>query len=422
MKRNLGTIVFACLATTHLASSCFSDEPAGEDPVSWNVAFSPISASNSNETLVLMVITNDDSFRTRDADTARPLWCSGMIESAYQKALQTRPDLKGKVIFQSRAAGLPKELTGNQNRNQPSRAIVAICDSGYRLLSIGVGVPDVDGILTLIEDAQNVATLRQMHPSSQKTLINALSEQSHKRLTRTWGTALSQMQDIITSGEEAPEDSGASNDQAMIRQLGRIGETLEGAYLADVRLRFSLSDLSDHVRLAVLEQHTETRQRWCVAILPFIVATDFTVMWRPITELVWKVAPVVDEISDRDFSQDEFFQWWDSHAESDMVILALQPPILTRMQPWPPVGVDSAAQRKGVGWPQLQKLVVQKPFRHVDTQELANLMRQRELQSIDIQRPSRARYLMYEPGSSRLVVIGEGELPAKYIGRIKRSL
>ena len=404
-----------------LAVHAIGDEPAGDEGLHWQPTFGAVSASEPFS-LVVMLITNDDGFATRPTGKGKrgelnvSPWCTPIFGHAYRTALQTRPDLKDRCFLQFLPAGVPTLLTGGNPRNKPERAIVAICDGNYRLLSMVVGVPDADEFLTMIEDAQQVHSMLTLYQQDKAKMTAEIADRSMSRITRLWRDGLKEMlatMDVGNADAQGDSDTG----QNLIATLGRIALTFQEVYLTDVRLRFGLSDAADRTRLIVLEQHPEARRPWCEAMMPFVAGTDFLSTWKSLTEAVWHVTPVM-----HDANADELLAWWDTQVENDPMVLAIEPPLLMRQRPWPPVEVGGVAERRGLGWQDLQKLLLELPYRNVDTEQLAVLIRDRELQPIDVQLPTRTRYLFFEPNQKAPLAIREGDIPAKPIGRIKRMM
>ena len=196
--------------------------------------------------------------------------------------------------------------------------------------------------------------------------------------------------------------------------LRLLSDALEPVYLADVKLRFGLSETSDRSRLIILEQHPEARRPWCEAMMPFLVNQDCSLIWRELAESLWGHQPVT-----ADTDAPELLQWYELHAKTDSVVLSLQSPFHLRRLPWPPI-LDKAA-RRGVGWHEVHQLAQQHPFRTVQPQQLATLIRQRRLPAVDIQQPSLARYLFFEPNKGSPLVIRETDPPGRFAGMLKRS-
>lgn len=396
-----------------------AQEKGKASPIPWQPPFETISPSSANRQLVLIAITNDDPFpRTgralsRRDDNAKPTrlptWCDPVLAHAYRKALQERPDLREILQLQSIRAGLPRELTGGVDRNTPSRAIVAICDGNYRLLAIAVGVPDANDLLGLIEDAEETRSLRQLHVDDSKQLVTELANRSKERLARLWKSALDEML-VAFDGDVGKLDELKSDWSSQIQLLG---ETFEPSYVGDVKLRFGLGDATDRTRLVVLEQHLQTREPWALCMIPFIAGIDFHDSWQHIPELIWGHQPITST------EDEDLLEWFDTQIETESIVIALRPPMNMSRTPWPPVTEKGA--RRGVGWAEVHAEAVKLPYRTIDLQQLASLLRARELGSVDVMRPTFTRYLYFQPEKRQPTEIHEGDPPGRFSGLLKRS-
>lgn len=195
-----------------------------------------------------------------------------------------------------------------------------------------------------------------------------------------------------------------------------MSETYQPHYLADVNLRFGLNETADQTRLVILEQHPEARRPWAAASIPFLAGEDFLTLWKPLCESLWGFQPIMIDAEDA-----ELLQWWDSLSDTEPVVFSLQPPLLSGRTPWPPVTATGKTARRGLGWKDVQELVVQLPFRNIDAQQLFTLIHSRELKPVDIQLPTTARYLLFEPGKKAAWVAREGDPPGRFVGRLKRA-
>lgn len=413
-----GSLAIVLLLSSVLALR--GDEGAADDPdaVVWGKAFSSISATD-DDSLVILVITNDDPYISPSApdEPQSPLWCTSVFSAAFRKAMQARPDVRERISLQPMAAGMPALLTGGELRNQPARAVIAICDGNYRLLAFTVGVPETPGLLTLIEDAEEVRLLSALHREAHEKIVAAVAQRSSQRVSRMWRGVLEQM--LVALGADNLNDDADVPQAITQRQIGRLtllSETYAPAYLADVRLRFGLSESADRTRLSILEQHPEARRPWCESMIPFLAGNDFLTLWSPLCETLWGVQPVV-----RDAEAAELLDWWDLQIKTDALVLSLQPPLLARRHPWPPVDPSGQTSKRGLGWNDVQELVVQRPYRTVDAQQLAVLIQSRELKPVDIQLPTMARYLFFEPKKKGAVVVREGDPPGRFVGQLKRA-
>ncbi len=394
-------------------------EAEDADAIVWSKVFSSISAADKDE-FVFVLITNDDPYLVREADAnqlAAKLWCAPVLSRSVRNARLRRPDLRDRITVQALPVGMPANLSGGRPRNQPARAIVALCDGDYRLLAFSVGVPDTAGVLTLIEDAEEVQAIQRAEQQSGEKVVAAIAERSADRVSRLWRGGLEEMLAVL--GVDKVDDDADVPGAIAQKQMGRLtllAETYSPIYLADVKLRFALSEAADRDRLLVLEQHPEARRPWCEAMIPFLAGSDFLTLWSPLCESLWGFQPVRPDVQ-----QKELLDWWDSQIKTDSVVLSLQPPLLARGDPWPPV-IEGRSARRGLGWNDVQKLVVELPYRTVDAQQLAVLIESRNLGAVDIQMPTRARYLFFEPRKKSPLVVREGEPPGKFAGVLKRAI
>jgi hypothetical protein len=404
---------FLALATT-------GDQPVADDTLDWQTAFSPLSAKNTERSLAVILITIDEAIESPTEEGAKldaKLWCRLLFERMYRRSLQARRDLADHCNLQFLPAGVSKSLTAGKPRSRPARAIVAICDAKYRLLSLTVGVPEADEFLTIIEDAQQVRSFLELQGREKGKIAAAIAERSMKRLTRLWRGALKEMLAAVDVGKDDAAEPAAESSELLISLLSRIAISFEEVYSVDVKLRFGLTEVTDRRRLVVLEQHPETRRPWCESMMPFVAGSDFTETWIPLTEAVWHTDVVTHDVDIQ-----ELLRWWDTHSQSDTVAVAIEPPLLARQRPWPAVDVGGVADRRGLGWQDLQKLLLEVPFRNIDASELTALIRARDLAPVDITVPTRARYLAYEPGNRKPWAIREGDVPGKHISRLQRTM
>ncbi len=137
-------------------------------------------------------------------------------------------------------------------------------------------------------------------------------------------------------------------------------------------------------------------------------------VWQELVESIWGHQPITAAEQ-----AEELLAWYDLHSKTDSVVLSLQAPFHLRRLPWPPI-LDKAAKR-GVGWQEVHELALEYPFRKVEPQQLAVLIRQRPLDSVDIQQPSLARYLFLEPKKKSPLVVREADPPGRFAGLLKRS-
>ena len=419
----LRTVIATCLGLG-MAVVLLGDEHDTKDPLPWEKAFQVVSASNKKERLVIVLITNEDPFLAAEAETndeakgndeelgagsqhRSSAWCVDSLEEAFRETLASRPDLRGRISMQSVVAGIPEVLTDGKNVNSPARAVLVVCDSKYRLLSLMVGVPDGAALLTLVEDGEEVATALRLQSDQGVDATAAIQERSRGRLSRLWRSG-------FDNALAAKEDNGGEQERTLGTQSQRLGYAFDPVYLADVRLRFGLSEKIDENRLVILEQHPETRRPWCQSLTPFVFGADFEATWRDLVEMIWG-APAFTANAD----VDDLLSWFDSQIETKSLVLNISP---SRSQPqsvWPPVKV--ARGRRGVGWQEVHELATEYPFRVVDAQQLATLIHARDLKTVDLFEPTFARYIFVDRRKKLPLEVREGDPPGRFAGLLKRS-
>ena len=407
---------FLWLVSIHFAvGTCL----IAQDEIVWQRSFSSPSAVDEPLSKVMVVITSDDSDGEYDFSSARnpkvPLfWCQSNVQQAVSNAIKQQPDLLQKTDFQVLHVGIPNRLTGGKDRNKPSRCVVAICDRQFRLLSLGVGVPDSNYLLTLLEDADQVLSLMQLKSQEfdDAELTKALVQRGQERLNRLWSDTLTR---LLKNPVPFGDDPDSSATQRKRRFLELHAPSLEELYLVDINLRFSLADADDRLRLLQLEQHFQTRRPWCETVQPFLVGIDFQLAWRDVCESIWRIDTI-----DAWTTDDDLVAWFESKA-GQPVVLRIKPTLLQRSVKWPPPDAGNVASRRGLSWSKLDELVDQFENRTVSAQQLAILFKDR-FTDVDIQSPSRARYAVIKPNEKKPWLICESDLPASSIGRIKRLL
>ncbi len=437
--------IFFLISFSGFSSFALAQEATG--PVVWETAFTPVTSGQADDHLVLMLISNDAQVGEQQVvareknskdkpgkaakvpgrlakdqlaknQSRQSIWCKADFEFSYQRVLAKRADLADGCSVQSVAAGMPKHLTGEKDRNQPRRCLVAVCDGHYRLLSFCVGTPGPDELLTLIEDAQEVVSLIKLSGNNQTAITTPVAQRSVKRLTRLWQYSLKEVLTTIDVGASDDENEAEKFDALSV--YSRLASTFQDVYFADVKLRFGLTEASDRTRLAVLEQHSQTRQPWCDSMMPFLANADFVQLWRPLTRTLWHHDPVTlakDESS-------ELVDWYDSIDKTKTIVLDLQPSN-SRNRPVLKIAAKDAKPKratraKGIDWEDLQTLVAKFPSKNVDTQQLSGLVCLRGITGVDLFSPSQARYLVIKPNDKSAWAIRQGESPVKSYGRLKR--
>ncbi|MCO8121384.1 hypothetical protein NHH03_06515 [Stieleria sp. TO1_6] len=394
--------------------------PAPADELIFREPFSGLSASEIESKLIVFLITDEDPFLWSKAKLERAdknrlgggpdVWCGGDFRQSFAKMVEERPDLKDRIIAQRIVAGLPSNLTGGNARSLPPRVMIAICDGNYRLLNLCVGMPDGPGLIQVLEDAEENRALLELNDQDPEKLGLAISQRTRNRVRRIYDQALTQLHE-----NTAWDDSLGQIDSAWIAKFGRLAVELQPVYLLDVKLRFSLSDLNDLIRLIVLEQHTETRRNWCDTIAPYVVGRPLREIINPLVDVIWATPSVVHvETSEHT----DVLRWFSSRRENVTLVLAIEPALIDRGQVWPPPNI-SGNRNARQDWAALETAMSKHPFRTVDAEELAVVLRENDEMPIDLNLPSRTRYIIFEPGKKKMFLIREGDLPGKFIQRLE---
>ncbi|WP_144057884.1 hypothetical protein [Novipirellula maiorica] len=402
-------ITFLGLMIGSTSVAALADAPSST--VLWDKPFSSQPQSLANNTLVLLLITNDDPF-----DVVPGGWAGELMEEPIAEVSQQRIGLRDRLATQFLPTGIPSSLTAGEPRNLPPRAVVAICNSDYRLLSLCVGIPETNELSALIEDAEEVQTLMGIPNDDPSELIRELAERSAERVGRRWQQWIAQAVTDIENNQA---------DEAVADRIDRLGQRFEQAYLAEARLRFGLSDPEDYTRLGLLEQHVSTRQPWCDSMIPLIANTDLRQHYRKLIQPIWGHPPV-DAAADAS----ELIDWAATHIDQAATekqgtfVLSLQSPIANAMTQ--KRGQDQAndagkQNRVTKAWDRVASSVQLHPNREVNLQELALLSRAQQWPAIDIQRPSMARYIFVDAAKPTPLVVHVTDPPGRFAAVLQRS-
>ena len=415
--------VAVCLA---FGSGASADEKRPDPPaaLTWSRAFSANSGRNSDRSLVLIYITDDAPFdRARrraggsdlePVETEGPrIWCRDEAERTIRRLLADRPQLASRIELQSLAAGMPTCLTGGKPAGQPSRVITLVCDPTYRLLAFSVGVPNPEELITLIEDGEDVLTTVQFKEGSRAAVVEALAERNEPRLNRQWRQIFAETK-LAFLAPMAGEAKNPDSEEQHVGLMRLLYQRYQPVYAADVGVRFGLTDNQDGVRLLSLEQHCQVRRPWCDSILPFLADRDLRQLWKPLCESVWGFRPIAGNEADADL-----LAWWDANTASP-IVLSVKPPAVVDQTEWPPTPIGDA-NKQILGWDDVQELVVKCRYRTVNSQQLALLIRERQLAEIHLSQPSMTRYLFFGPRSTKPRVIRETDPPGRFVGLLKRA-
>lgn len=388
------------------------------EPIEWGEPFESINWSSENE-LILLVITNDLPWPSRATGRQRvdelrqesTYWCKKEIDHAVRSLNTDHPRLASKLRFQSISAGLPMELTGGKSDESPSRAVVAVCDNQYRLLSFVVGVPDANELASMIEDAEETSVLIQHTKDDPQTVIDRLADRSRSRINRRFRSVLA---DIVSAARSGGNDDDYADPQVLRNSIRMVALDIDPIYSLDAKLRFAIHDPSDLIRLQVLEQHVETRRPWCETMLPFVVGVSFIDTWQPLVESIWGHPPITEQSVDTDLHL-----WVRSRSDSNSIVLMIESPMKLKHLNWPPV--NDPTDRRSVAWNDAHTQALKNSFRVVSVGNLANLIREFELKPINLYQPTFVRYLILQPKTLTPIVIRPSDPPNRFRRMLKRS-
>jgi hypothetical protein len=405
-----------------LMSASFSLAEEAEAPIdglTFREPFSGLSASEIRSKLIVFLITDEDPFvwteaQLDKADKSRlggapDVWCGREFRRSFNKMFVDRPDLRDRCIAQRVVAGLPAVLTGGRPRGLPPRTIVAICDGNYRMLTLAVGVPDPEELVRLIEDAEENKALLTLHEDDAERVGTEIAARTKKRVRRIYQESLAKL--IEQFGWD---DTIYNVDRTWAAKYARIITELQPSFLFDAKVRFGLSDSSDLLRLIVLEQHCETRRDWCETIAPFLVGRPMRDVIAPIIDTTWGM-PAVLEIRQDDHK--ELLDWFAARRPNSTLVFSILPTMLDQNLTWPPPDVSGKPFSKR-DWPALETAMSKHPFRTISAEELAVLVQHGTEKPIDLLTPSRVRYILYEPGKTKPVLIRENDVPGKFLKRL----
>ncbi|MEM6474472.1 MAG: hypothetical protein AAF802_33375, partial [Planctomycetota bacterium] len=110
-------------------------------------------------------------------------------------------------------------------------------------------------------------------------------------------------------------------------------------------------------------------------------------------------------------------EWVASLRDHSLVAIDLEPTGRRKSLPWPPqTGVKLA---KGRTWKDLDFALSEHPRKQIDAEQLASLWLALDERPIDLAVPSAVRHILFEPGRPKPTLIREGDIPGKFIRRLK---
>ncbi|TWU04642.1 hypothetical protein Pla52nx_000904 [Stieleria varia] len=390
--------------------------------------------SETGEHALILLLLTDDANQEQTLEPAwKSAWCGLAIEDTVAKLLKRRPDLKDRFVIQHARLGLTTELIGGLAPPPGRRVLLVMLDREHRLLGFTLGVPELETLHALVEDAEEVSqqislSTRQgsenvlpMDPAT--ALTELLMDRANSRLNRSWQTALASAKQTLKNpfgAEPEPiedEDNAKPGEQSFKRKhLSDVVSFFRPVYQIDLTLRFGPSVTAEPVRQIQVEQHTETAQLFCDSLLPFLAGADMNALFVDFASVMWS-QPVVTKESDTE----DWGTWWMEQPEGEMVVITIVPDLGMQKKALLADSATATLKGRGIGWTELQKLLEQDgSFQSISISGLATLLRDQNLAPIQLTVPSFARYLVFKDKTAEPVVIREGDLPAKHFTRIKR--
>ncbi len=406
---------------------------------SWSTPMAAVSSETVDETLIVVLITNDVAVApdaaapdavgvqaTKKTNAANNLcWCERFFRRSAEKIPAGYLDPSAPIQFQHWAVGLPPIVTGGDSASDTPRAMLFVTDGQYRILSMSVGVPNEAEITRLIEDAEDTRLLLRRYTDDPNEIIHQFADRSRRRLTRVWQMELERQLDALGESEvDTIVDLLSETDRYTSKvklKLGPIASQLQGIYLKDVGMRFGLTDASDFARLVVLEQHTATRAPWVAAMLPFVVGADLRSLYADLCEIVWDrwVMPI-ENPDEKAQVETSLAEWVTQRGDEKSFALRMSSPLMSERAQTQLFEVADVARRRGMGWQDLEDAVSAGPVRQVTPGELAEWLSQTHGKFIDLQRPSRVRVLFFRSSQDSPYPIREGSPPGRAITMIRQ--
>lgn len=338
---------------------CGGERLMGEDAVADHGAQATTAA------LRLVVVTDDDFLAAGDA-----IWCTRVLNRALEEFRRIRPETELQLEF--RPAGPPASLCGGRSQVGPRRAIGFLCDRQTDITGFYVGVPTGRELAALVEDADEVAVLSlaqtlQAQPSDAETeprdlVVEALHQRTVGRVLRHYRPLVHQIKRQTSLAEAAAR--------------------LQPALAADRGERFLVVGLPDALRWLSAQQHTETMRHWCEAMLPSVVGRPVDTVWPDVAALLWERQPWQLTASD-----DELVDWYTQASAAGPVVLWVQS--AQSLVGLPDAAGDAAAAEPPLD-EQIQQWLDRVEHRVVTLPTVAQLLRHRQDQPVDLQRMDQA--------------------------------
>lgn len=191
----IGCFLFLCVPTVadEVAWQPFQFEAAAK---SQGPVLPDVAVMESGD-LVLLALTNDvDKSVTSTgpfaSTSAEPIdfWARSILDQRVTSCINDREDLKKQLRFQVARLGLPPTLTGGRLTNRPERLVLAICDHRHRFLSLCVGIPTADELMTMLEDAKEASMSLEASPDDRQVTTELLASRSIERVNHYYAERL----------------------------------------------------------------------------------------------------------------------------------------------------------------------------------------------------------------------------------------
>lgn len=234
-------------------------------------------SSEPNESLRwLLAITDDDFLMTGDS-----IWCEAGLQRAVDECRRVRAATELRV--EPIRAGAPARLRGGNRPSGARRALFLLCDNERRILGCCVGVPTAGELLTLSEDADDLAitaalTAQESAPADEdadvepeQALGDLVRERAARRVTRHYRPLLDSVQPFFT--------------------VDRNAELISGALASDIGERFLIEGPADAQRWLSIQQHAEARRYWSEVMNVGLVGKSADEIWPEFAACVWGAEP-----------------------------------------------------------------------------------------------------------------------------------
>ena len=412
------------------------DAPFQLSDFGWRPAFqndrsTPSQRDSDGRKLHLIVLTNDDFLGQAPVKAApgvrlvsalkpgvvrHSVWCQRSIANALRRAQEVRPGLSNELVVSYLPAGEPRLLHASRSETTAKRVIVMCCSSDDRLLGLLVGVPSHDDLLALIEDSQEAALIASFADQNSVWPDQALTDRSRQRLPRRWRFLFDQ---LLTNhaGGKARFTRQDLAEIVTTTHLASLSQTLWPVYLKDCQLRFALELPVDTQRLITVEQHCETRSDWCQTMIPLIAGVDVKQHWTDLTKVIWGVDPY-----DRNRDIDSLLQWLKAAPDRARFMAIAVPGDAV---PGDAVPGDAGGREWFENMPRETHVVTRwreahqsidvEDLRMIKPAELAMWIQHDQLPAVDLNLPSRLRYVIVEPGQQRMRLIRQTESPNRLL-------